>query len=832
MYKQWFYNNGARKQRVRKHLIKYGRKWTAREVKTIIQEQTGMKLGEKGMMKHYQRVVTKIMQGLTSDELKEAEATTLAWSQEGPPADIQTNIAKTKGESLIKYFATEMYRQAGMRIFVVSAWKEQDRKLMIGGHDFNDKIGGGERFMDTKDWQVILEEWNPYAEEQFNMQEGTDDRVIRGKTQAGLDLQTTKDLIRDFMTIHYRHCCQKVKVPVPWATIISQQEEFIKSKYLPEATRIKDPSKLKKAEAQMLLQFWHQRQKHTTDTTFEFKGWVDSDGNIHSPVRKPTQRSNDRARSHQPLQWSRTRKSRARSTGNQNTDEESSEDNDDARLPPRQKSKCLARQRATTGSCCNSPIGPIIDIDSQSSQNAGWKGNGHMKARVASISCRKEPESDDSIQPRPLVKRGIRTRLPQTDESDVTYPPISISPTAMMVIGQAEKIQHIRGGKRPRTGAESTPDINASSSSPHNQCLPKNLGDAKGGATRNLVMPLQKPRPWPGLAGWLKQVNQKHIFQNALTIGPITAKQNSMPPHNNIVPQPHILVPKPPPRLGHPEKSKSLTSTSAMVAIHEGSPTGALVTPVPNNLPVERSRPRPRPAGKLLGTSSHRPTATGKHVLLDHFVDKQHSQAPVADTVRMIHGQNGTLDETPSMLPLRDRKTSEKTSGTTLTPAEVHTFRAANNTCQNANTAVSSNCQHIDDRSGGTGADLMLRPEQGKGVKRRRVDELPEPPRKQAVRQRRLPSRPGTLVPAGAPGKDEDQPSDEGLIVIAIPGGADAREEVVVTIWSVLAAGSDILAVGEGGMGWVSIGTVEDLSGLRMGSPSTAVDSSSAEFGV
>ncbi|KAG2112330.1 uncharacterized protein F5147DRAFT_771391 [Suillus discolor] len=506
-----------------------------------------------------------------------------------------------------------------------------------------------------------------------------------------LDLQTTKDLICDFMTVHYRHCCQKPKVPVLWATIISQQEEFIESKYLPEATRIKDLSKLKKAEAQILLQFWRQRQKHTTDTTFEFKGWVDSDGNIYSPVRKSTQRSDDRARSRQPLKWSRTHKSRARSTGDQKTDEESSEDDDDAHLSPRQKSKHLAKQRATTGSCCNSPIGPMIDIDSQSSLNAGWKGNGHVKARVASISCRKEPESDDSIQPRPLVKRGIRTRLPQTDEIDVTYPPIFISQTATIVIGWAEKIQHIRGGKRHRIGSESTPDINVSSSSPHNQCLPKDIEGAKSGATRNLVTPLQRPHPRPGPAGQLKQVNQRHIFQNALTVGPIMAKQNSTPQHNNIVAQPQILVPKPPPRPGHPEKSKSLMSTSAMAAINEGSPTGAVVTPVPNNLPVERSRPRPRPAGKMLGTSSHRPTATGKHVLLDHFVDKQHLQAPVADTVRMIQGQNGSLDETPSMLPLRDRKTSEKTSGTTLTPTEVHTVRAANNTAQNANAAVSSN---------------------------------------------------------------------------------------------------------------------------------------------
>ncbi|KAG1864552.1 hypothetical protein C8R48DRAFT_773068 [Suillus tomentosus] len=365
--------------------------------------------GEKGMMKHYQCIVTEIMQGLTSDELKEAKVTALAWSQEGPPADIQTNIAKTKGESLMKHFAIKMYRQAGMRIFVVLAWKEQDRKLMIGGrvqkvmHDLNDEIGSGERFIDTKDWQVILEEWNPYAEEQFNMQEGTDNHMIRGKTRQvqqlfhfeldnegmpiipnnqDLDLQTKKDLICDYMT--------KPKVPIPWATIIFQQEEFIKSKYLPQATRIKDPSKLKKAEAQMLLQFWRQRQKHTTDTTFEFKAWVDSDGHIHSPVRKPTQR--------------------AMTTGDQKTDEESSENDDDACLPPCQKSKWLAKQRATTGSHRNSPIGPVVDIDSQSSLNAGWKGNAQVKARVTSISHRKEPESNDSIQPRPLLRTCSRVK--------------------------------------------------------------------------------------------------------------------------------------------------------------------------------------------------------------------------------------------------------------------------------------------------------------------------------------------------------------------------------------------------------------------------------------
>ncbi|KAG1894986.1 uncharacterized protein F5891DRAFT_984571 [Suillus fuscotomentosus] len=381
IYKQWFYNHGQRKQRIKRHLIKYGQKWTVQEiikqerkaeVKSIIEEQTGVKPGEKGMMKHYQRIVTEIMQGLTSDELQEAEATALAWSQEGPPADIQANITKTKGESLIKHFAKEMYRQAGMRLFVISAWKAPDgmismMSLVAVNNSWIPKIG-------RSSWRNEIHMWRNSLVGNQIFVEGNGNQVIGKKkwqarqlfdfelNDAGmptipayedLDLQSTKDLIHDFITVHYRltvstgDCCQKLTVAVPWATILSRQEDFIETTYLPEGTRIKDPSKLKKADAQILLQFWLKRQAQSAETTFAFKAWVDSDGNTLPPVKKKIQPSNCGAGDRRPSRKSRKPPVGARTTGSKNSDNDSSEDDGcEPGAAPRQKSKRLANLRA------------------------------------------------------------------------------------------------------------------------------------------------------------------------------------------------------------------------------------------------------------------------------------------------------------------------------------------------------------------------------------------------------------------------------------------------------------------------------------------------------
>ena len=136
-YKQWFYNHGQRK-RTPKELIKYGKKWTWRKVievqkKDQILQHTGAKPGEKKMIGNYQHAMKIVLDGLTQEEKDAAKETAKEWAKAAPPPEVQAKTAKSKADSMIRQFATQMYKEAGMRVFILSAWKDGDGKLMIGG---------------------------------------------------------------------------------------------------------------------------------------------------------------------------------------------------------------------------------------------------------------------------------------------------------------------------------------------------------------------------------------------------------------------------------------------------------------------------------------------------------------------------------------------------------------------------------------------------------------------------------------------------------------------------------------------------------------------------
>jgi hypothetical protein len=89
----------------------------------------------------------------------------------------------------------------------------------------------------------------------------------------GITLETKKSMIQSFLTIHYsKHnhqhsfhhlmpagtgtCCGKPKVPVPWSDIMKGQSRFISTIYMPDDTKIMEPSKLLRANANAILEFW------------------------------------------------------------------------------------------------------------------------------------------------------------------------------------------------------------------------------------------------------------------------------------------------------------------------------------------------------------------------------------------------------------------------------------------------------------------------------------------------------------------------------------------------------------------------------------------------
>ncbi|KAG1886302.1 hypothetical protein F4604DRAFT_1675936 [Suillus subluteus] len=374
MYKTWLFNNKKKKER--KATIKYGRKWTPRmvvyqqkreEVLKRIEEESGAKPGDPGMFKHYQAAVKRVISELDDDELEKAKETAEEWSNNCPPPEIQAQVARKKGPAYMEHFSNEMWRQCGMRVFVMSAWKNEKGEVLFGMqvnfmHDDNEALGDGDSFMKTKDWEDIEPVWQEYAQEQFGAGAWDGGRQLKGGRKRirkpAFELETDgyempllpditetkleekKAIVRAFLTSHYRMCSGKDRAVVPWSAITQGQDDFVERRYLPEDVDLKEPSKLQNWDTTALLNFWYARQESGEGPAFRFKAWKNQDGDMVPSIvsgRSPSPQTH-KARKQQRVTLRRPRDSSTESGSDakndtHHTEDDADEDLDDGRSP-------------------------------------------------------------------------------------------------------------------------------------------------------------------------------------------------------------------------------------------------------------------------------------------------------------------------------------------------------------------------------------------------------------------------------------------------------------------------------------------------------------------
>ncbi|KAI6142697.1 hypothetical protein BKA82DRAFT_4017944 [Pisolithus tinctorius] len=325
--KNWMYNNSW--SRAQKALVKYGSKWTALKViklqhKKDIQQvlvKAGIQPGTSAMIKHYQPAVQKVVQSLTKAELDQAAHLVKEWNERKPPPEAQAEAATSKGRKYAKQFAYNMWKQCGMRVVIMSAWKDKDGEVMVGVNDFNDELGDGELY---SDWEDLHGKWSAYAKKAFGAN-GTEDgsgedeagqttvKAWKGKKRSQFSLSTNddgtpvllnlldlrtpelKDIMRVFVTGHYHTCqfpwlmslaCGKMNASVPWATIADNWASYVSSKYLPPNIPFKEPTRLTHHELIKTLEFWKEQQQEHPEDVFQFRRWRSQDGSLEEPVSK------------------------------------------------------------------------------------------------------------------------------------------------------------------------------------------------------------------------------------------------------------------------------------------------------------------------------------------------------------------------------------------------------------------------------------------------------------------------------------------------------------------------------------------------------------------
>ncbi|KAG2065472.1 hypothetical protein BDR04DRAFT_1121841 [Suillus decipiens] len=181
-----------------------------------IEEETGQKAVHKEVLRRYQLTMTAFMLQLDKKQLQEAQTKAEKWTN-------QAKIARKKGEKIVKSFAKDMF-------------------------DFNEQLSKDSSFIKYKDWQVILLSWEDFISNAFGL--------LMFPEIDSLSLETKKAMIQSFFTIHYRKCCGKPNVLVPWNDIMKGQLRFISSTHLPDDAKILELSKMLCKDANAILHFW------------------------------------------------------------------------------------------------------------------------------------------------------------------------------------------------------------------------------------------------------------------------------------------------------------------------------------------------------------------------------------------------------------------------------------------------------------------------------------------------------------------------------------------------------------------------------------------------
>ncbi|KAG2102539.1 uncharacterized protein F5147DRAFT_776286 [Suillus discolor] len=73
---------------------------------------------------------------------------------------------------------------------------------------------------------------------------------------------------------------ENLKAAVPWGDVIHDPWAFFDGTHWPAAVQLKEPSKINKADATTVLDFWFDRQKNDMQLAFSFKAWKDSNGEM------------------------------------------------------------------------------------------------------------------------------------------------------------------------------------------------------------------------------------------------------------------------------------------------------------------------------------------------------------------------------------------------------------------------------------------------------------------------------------------------------------------------------------------------------------------------
>ncbi|KAI5982909.1 hypothetical protein EDD15DRAFT_2376975 [Pisolithus albus] len=277
--------------------------------KHALMKNEGATKGDHKRIDLYQQALTNfIWEDLTEEQLAAAHDITEKWNgPEGPSAEVQARNAKKYALKFMKNFAEEMWRYCGMRMVSLTGWKDEDGAVQACCMDFNSDIASGSAFNDIHTLDATWRDYLGTAYENPDISGGEEVPNIaahrpRAKKGDPVQLVTNEDgeiwigdltgrsrdtilqMVRGYLTAHYRRACKSRSATVPFKKLGRYQAEMIATRHLPENFSFTiDPSHMRLSVVLDLLNFWRERQIANPNDVFSFQKWLDQSGNLREP---------------------------------------------------------------------------------------------------------------------------------------------------------------------------------------------------------------------------------------------------------------------------------------------------------------------------------------------------------------------------------------------------------------------------------------------------------------------------------------------------------------------------------------------------------------------
>jgi len=206
-----------------KQTIKFGKTWTGRlamyhekkekvnELKAeLFEEAKADGKDPTTAFNFFQKAMTEVWDGLSSQERKHYDTVAIEWNKEGvskeqkqeyvfhfntPPISHLTypRAAMKHAVSYTKKFADDMYKSLGVRYLFVMAMETPSETMHTGILDFNDAIGGGKTYASQHaNWQtegIDLDYWIEHNRQYYDATKVPEDASTRKLPRGHLSLE-------------------------------------------------------------------------------------------------------------------------------------------------------------------------------------------------------------------------------------------------------------------------------------------------------------------------------------------------------------------------------------------------------------------------------------------------------------------------------------------------------------------------------------------------------------------------------------------------------------------------------------------------------------------